>query len=408
VVRRARSALALAGGATALVSAVALAAPAQAFDVDRLSGTDRFGTAAAISGAGFPDPVDTVYVVNGLGFADALAAAPAAALAGVPVLLVKPDAIPDITRAELARLQPSEIVVVGGTGAVSSGVQEQLGAYAAQVTRLQGTNRYGTAKAVALDAEQRQGTDAQAPDVVVASGESYADALSGGDAAAMSGGVLLLTAGATLPAETRAALEALHPASITIVGGPGVVSTEVEAALRTTTSGPTERVYGDDRFATAARVQSLYTGDDASFVLLANGLDFPDALAGAALGVPLLLSRPACLPAATAAAYQQLGTTYVEGLGGTAALSDPALSGTPCTAAASGPPASPAPSATASPTASANPPANPGDSKNCTDFTTWRQAQDWYDAYAPTYGDVAGLDADHDGVACETLPGAPA
>jgi hypothetical protein len=52
-------------------------------------------------------------------------------------------------------------------------------------------------------------------------------------------------------------------------------------------------------------------------------------------------------------------------------------------------------------------PANPGDSKNCSDFATYAQAKSWFDTYFPKYGDVAHLDADHDGIPCESLPGAP-
>ncbi len=52
-------------------------------------------------------------------------------------------------------------------------------------------------------------------------------------------------------------------------------------------------------------------------------------------------------------------------------------------------------------------PLNPGDSKNCGDFGTWREAQDWFEYYYPHYGDVARLDADDDRIACESLPGAP-
>ncbi|MEX1207449.1 MAG: excalibur calcium-binding domain-containing protein [Acidimicrobiia bacterium] len=49
-------------------------------------------------------------------------------------------------------------------------------------------------------------------------------------------------------------------------------------------------------------------------------------------------------------------------------------------------------------------PNNPGDSKNCGDFPTQREAQAWFDKYYPYYGDVARLDADNDGIACESLP----
>ncbi len=31
----------------------------------------------------------------------------------------------------------------------------------------------------------------------------------------------------------------------------------------------------------------------------------------------------------------------------------------------------------------------------------------WFNTYYPYYGDVARLDGDHNGIACESLPGAP-
>ena len=58
-------------------------------------------------------------------------------------------------------------------------------------------------------------------------------------------------------------------------------------------------------------------------------------------------------------------------------------------------------------TTSTTVPSNPGDAKDCSDFGTWAEAQAWYEKYLPYYGDVANLDADDDGIACESLPGAP-
>ena len=52
-------------------------------------------------------------------------------------------------------------------------------------------------------------------------------------------------------------------------------------------------------------------------------------------------------------------------------------------------------------------PPYPGDVVNCSDFATYAQAKAYFDRYYPYYGDVAHLDADHDGIPCETLPGAP-
>lgn len=63
-----------------------------------------------------------------------------------------------------------------------------------------------------------------------------------------------------------------------------------------------------------------------------------------------------------------------------------------------------APPATAPP---ATVPPNPGDSVDCTSFSGWAEANQWFVHYKPHYGDVALLDPDYDGIPCETSPGAP-
>lgn len=64
----------------------------------------------------------------------------------------------------------------------------------------------------------------------------------------------------------------------------------------------------------------------------------------------------------------------------------------------------PATTTTTTTTPSGIPP-NPGDSKNCSDFSTQAEAQAWFDLYYPHYGDIARLDgSDNDQIACENLP----
>ena len=47
---------------------------------------------------------------------------------------------------------------------------------------------------------------------------------------------------------------------------------------------------------------------------------------------------------------------------------------------------------------------NPGNTKNCSDFSTQAEAQEWFDTYFPLYGDVALMDTNNNGIACELLP----
>jgi putative cell wall-binding protein len=317
-----------AGAVAALLVAVSPAAAQAAADdpgTDRWWGADRYGTAAAVSDNAFPDPPVDVVVVNGSSYADALAAAPLAASLGGPVLTVSATAIPAETLAELQQIGPGVIWVVGGPAAVSDGVVAQLKGYAAwSVHRLAGADRYATAARVAT-----KEFTGQTHEVFIASGERYADALSAGAAAAHDGAPLLLTAGGSLPDATLAALRALDPERVVVVGGRASVTTGVTDRLEQRWPGEVTRIAGADRYETAAEVAETVdrTGDE---VVLAGGEDYPDALAGAALGLPLLLSRTACLPAVTAAAYTALGTTWVDGLGGSDVLSDAALGGTPC------------------------------------------------------------------------------
>ncbi len=71
-------------------------------EMQRLSGADRYATAAAVSAASFSPGVPVAYVATGANFPDALAAGAAAAERGGPVLLVTGSAIPASTAAELA------------------------------------------------------------------------------------------------------------------------------------------------------------------------------------------------------------------------------------------------------------------------------------------------------------------
>ncbi len=91
---------------------------------------DRYGTAAAVSKATFSPGVPVAYIASGLNFPDALAGAAAGGYLGGPVLLVNGH-IPAVTAAELTRLQPGRIVVLGGSAAVSDAVLSALDAYVA-------------------------------------------------------------------------------------------------------------------------------------------------------------------------------------------------------------------------------------------------------------------------------------
>jgi len=285
--------------------------------LERIAGSDRFATAAAISAARFAPGTAVAYVASGTGFADAIAAGAAAGRNRGPVLLTTPTTLPAATATELARLKPGRIVVVGGTGAVSAAVLRALQSYTTGgVSRVAGVNRFATAAALsAATFAPGVGT------AFVVDGLAFPDGLAAAAAAARLGAPVLLTTPGALPAATATELARLKPGRIVVVGGPGAVSETVRTALQASTHGAVTRVAGADRYATAAAVANAFYADEAA-LYLATGRDYPDALAASALGGPLLLMPPSGIPAAVGTAASRLTPLRVVAIGGPSSVSD--------------------------------------------------------------------------------------
>lgn len=84
---------------------------------ERIAGNTRFDTAVEVSKLRFPDAAPVVYLASSHNFPDALVAGTLAA--DGPLLLVPPEgAVPQVVLDEVARLQPSRVVAVGGASAV--------------------------------------------------------------------------------------------------------------------------------------------------------------------------------------------------------------------------------------------------------------------------------------------------
>jgi putative cell wall-binding protein len=203
--------------------------------VSRLAGESRFATAAAVSQALTAEgTAELVYVTSGRDFPDALSASPAAGRAGAPLLLVEPGDLPEATAAELRRLEPAEVVIVGGPAAVSQDVLDAIADLTgAEVRRIAGESRFDTA--VAVTAEAVPGTTSA---VLLATGEAFADALAAGTAAALVHAPLLLVTGVGTPGATRRAIERLEPDLLVVVGGPAAVSDVTVDQLGAIPTGP--------------------------------------------------------------------------------------------------------------------------------------------------------------------------
>ena len=288
----------------------------------RIAGSDRYETAAAVSRFAYVPPVPVVYVASGSSYPDALAGGPAARVGNGALLLTASNFLPDATAAELARLKPGRIVVLGGTGVVSSGVASALRSYTTGgVTRLAGVDRYATAAAISASA-----FPAGATVVYVATGTGFPDALAAGAAAARVKAPILLVGPNAVPGATAAELTRLDPDQIVVMGGTSVVSDAILQRL-TAYAGTVRRVSGPDRYATAASLSaSTFAANSVGTVYVASGTSFPDGLAVGPVagrgGSPLLLVPSNFLPVSVAAELRRLDPTRVIIIGGTAVVSN--------------------------------------------------------------------------------------
>jgi putative cell wall-binding protein len=290
----------------------------------RLAGNDRYSTAASITQNTFPNgQAPVVYITTGDNYPDALSAAPAAAHGGGVVLLTEKTWIPGATTSEIARLRPSQIVVVGGEGAISAGVYNTLATMAPSIRRDAGNDRYQTSLAVARSAFGASG----APVVYLATGENFPDALSASAAAGANGGPVVLVRGdaGSLDWDTISLIQQLGAANVAIAGGTGVISAGIENSARSIGGvSNVVRLGGSNRYATSETI-NRYGFSSARNAYVATGDNFPDGLAAAAAAgatlSPLFLSNGSCIEPAALQRMIELGVTRVFIVGGTGVLS---------------------------------------------------------------------------------------
>lgn len=298
--------------------------------VRRFAGDTRVGTAAVIAREYVTNRdalAPAAVVARADGFADALAGVPLAHALEGPMLLTSTAELDSLTAAALADnvLPGGTVYLLGGLDAVSLAVEEAIRDLGLRVRRLAGADRYTTSVNIAEAITAL--TDAP-PAVVVASGASFADALTMSVPAARAGWPVVLTAADSIPMSVQTYLSRQDQPDIELVGGTAAVSASTAKALEE--FGAVRRTGGADRYATAALISRRFLPAKAG-VALASGANFPDALAGgvlaAARGFPVLLAADQRLPRASAGVIAATAPENLIVLGGEAAVPSQVVSG---------------------------------------------------------------------------------
>ncbi len=295
---------------------------------DRLWGENAYQTMQAVVEADgvFADSRGgTVIVATGDGYWDALSASGIAGTLDAPIVTTPTDHLGNEASAELARLKPQRVIVMGGKAAITektlSQIQSVVGSNV-KVDRVAGDTARGTALE-ALKSGSGWGDTA-----IVATASGYWDALSIAPYAYWHKAPIILTNPQNkLDAD---ALEALGKfKNVVIVGGEAVVSADVEGQLVQAgfDRANITRLAGANSIATSQVIASweIDQGMSTKNMCVATGEGYWDALAGAPLagkeGSVLVLSNPNRYEAIDQV-YDPLTTNVTLGhvLGGTAAV----------------------------------------------------------------------------------------
>ncbi|HJV16125.1 MAG TPA: cell wall-binding repeat-containing protein [Bacillales bacterium] len=195
-------------------------------NVRRIDGANRYEVSSNIA---IEMPASAkVVVAYGENFPDALSIAPYAAKNGYPILLTGTSALPDEVQQTIAKRKPSGSIIVGGEGSISKNVESEL----PSVTRIGGNDRYEVSANIVRTLNLPSTT------AYVATGNTFADALTGSVVAAKQNSPILLTNNSSIPQPIRLLVADKDIHNFIVLGGTGSVAQIIPNQL----TGPLARL----------------------------------------------------------------------------------------------------------------------------------------------------------------------
>jgi cell wall-associated protease len=289
--------------------------------MERISGSDRYETAVKVSKESFTGS-GTVVIATGKNYPDALSATPLAHKHKAPLLLTDTNSLPAVVKGELKRLGAKKVILVGGKSVITANVEKELKAAGiTSISRISGLDRYETSVNIA----KQLGTADRA---VVATGESFADALSIAPIAASKTMPILLTKKNAIPNSVSQYVKSSKMKQTFVIGGAAVVPDKIAKSFPNH-----KRISGATRYETNSSIISYFAADlNMSSPFIATGSNYPDALSGSAAaavhGNPIILTNPKAAEQTTIdtiAAYADSAKMYYI-IGGENALPESAIS----------------------------------------------------------------------------------
>lgn len=190
--------------------------------------------------------------------------------------------------------------------------------------RLSGNTRYETAKVIS-----EYYSDGKVQNVILSTGNDFADALSASVLAHERQAPILLVDSSV--DDSKDALDYVHKhlessGTVYLIGGTGIIGKEFETKLHVLGFENVVRIAGWNRYETAAKIAGYLNSQTGSTVVISSGEQYPDALSISSIaankGWPILLTSYESLPQDTKTFLQEKKPSKIYITGGEGAISE--------------------------------------------------------------------------------------
>lgn len=261
---------------------------------ERIDAQNRFETAKKIKEKEFKN-ANTAIIVNSNEFSDSISATNISN-GKSPILYTDSDKLDNLTKEALKGVK--KVYITGGEKTISSKVVNELNGLGIEVIRVKGKDRYDVN---AKSATTSHPVSNKKQNVVIASGENFADSISSTSLAKKKNAPVLLVKKNEVPKSIKEYLNSFRKngllGDITIVGGENSVSKIVENEL--SKLAKVTRIAGDDRYQTSVKV-AKHVGVNSERTIVASGEKFVDVLAASPVAqkynAPIVLVKKMDVP----------------------------------------------------------------------------------------------------------------
>ncbi|WAW14667.1 leucine-rich repeat protein [Peptostreptococcus equinus] len=280
--------------------------------IKRISGDNRYLTSIEVSKYNYPNGSKKVVIASGKTEVDALVASTLASYLDAPILLADSNINKDLLN-EIKRLKAEDVYICGGYNVLNAGIENKLKKESYKVNRLAGSDRYTTAEKIY---EKLIELGLKSDEIILTSGEAYADALAAGTLSAKNKTPILLAKKNYVTDKTEKIINSKK--ELTIIGGYKRISNEFKFKVKT------NRIAGSNRFETAKLVgDKAYPQSDSIVLVSGKEAYFVDALVASGLSLklkgPIILTEKETIPKVIEEKINNIEKVFI--VGGESAIS---------------------------------------------------------------------------------------